>query len=92
MKKKIERQLVKIFNLKTLNFLGFLYGELKRRFCRSLEVDVSDTTELMHALDGNFPGFIQYIIKSHVEGVDYSLTKNQKKTFNLLLEQKGMIF
>ena len=29
MKKKIERQLVKIFNLKTLNFLGFLYGELK---------------------------------------------------------------
>ena len=29
MKKKIERQLVKIFNLKTLNFFGFLYGELK---------------------------------------------------------------
>ena len=29
MKKKIERKLVKIFNLKTLNFLGFLYGELK---------------------------------------------------------------
>lgn len=57
----------------------FLYGELKRRFCRSLEVDVSDTTELMHALDGNFPGFIQYIIKSHVEGVDYSLTKKDPK-------------
>lgn len=31
MKKKFERQLVKIFNLKTVNFLGFLYGELKAR-------------------------------------------------------------
>jgi hypothetical protein len=31
MKKEIELQLVKIFNLKTLNFLGFIYGELKPR-------------------------------------------------------------
>lgn len=58
----------------------FLYGDLKRRFCNSIEVDVGNITELIHALEANFDGFTNHIIRRYIDGNEYAfLKKNPKK-------------
>lgn len=70
----------------------FLHGDLKRRFCDSVELDVSDTTELMHALDANFYGFNNHILRRHIDGHEYAfLNKSPNKITDLKDFQENII-
>jgi predicted phage tail protein len=57
----------------------FLYGDLKRRFCNSIEVDVSGITDLVHALEANFDGFTNHVIRRYIEGNEYAFLKKDPK-------------
>lgn len=61
----------------------YLHGKLGKRFGRKWRLAAQTPAEIFQAIDANTEGFVEYIYKSSMEGVDFTmLSKDPRKITN----------
>ena len=56
-----------------------LYGEIGKKFCKRISLDVKSCQEIFFALESNFSGFGSYVLEKRQKGVFFLITDKNNK-------------